>query len=218
MASTSIAELVQTNFKLTTELKQLRNEYYTYRAEKQLEEGEEVKRIKSAYQDLESEVVALRREKIAFYSNVVEYKEGPVVVDVVGEGSSSIATLLGDQLQAERDRYASLQEKYNELRKELTRSSVAYSEPSTCVGSPYYKTSTFSIERIEIAHIKPQLEEVFKSTPFSRRTVPLDGATAVRLPAEPPVAPRIEPVVERRKKAADQSIQRLSKIARFRQQ
>ena len=216
MASTSIAELVQTNFKLTTELKQLRNEYYTYRAEKQLEEGEEVKRIKSAYQDLESEVVALRREKIAFYSNVVEYTEDPVVVDV-GEGSS-IATLLGDQLQAERDRYASLQEKYNELRKELTRSSVAYSEPSTCVGSPYYKTSTFSIERIEIAHIKPQLEEVFKSTPFSRRTVPLDGATAVRLPAEPPVAPRIEPVVERRKKAADQSIQRLSKIARFRQQ
>ena len=216
MASTSIAELVQTNFKLTTELKQLRNEYYTYRAEKQLEEGEEVKRIKSAYQDLESEVVALRREKIAFYSNVVEYTEDPVVVDV-GEGSS-IATLLGDQLQAERDRYASLQEKYNELRKELTRSSVAYSEPSTCVGSPYYKTSTFSIERIEIAHIKPQLEEVFKSTPFSRRTVPLDGATAVRLPAEPPVAPRIEPVMERRKKTADQSIQRLSKIARFRQQ
>lgn len=209
MSTPSVADLVQMNYRLTTQLRQTMGDLATLRAVHQREDAAEVKRIKEAYDELECEVVALRQEKSKYnFSDIVD------VTDLFDDtANSTTVTLLTEQLENDKSRYILLEEKYNALRRELAsdnkiQQSVSYSEPSTCVGSPCYKT-VLSVEQHMVVHIKPQLEDVFKVTSSGRRTLPLLAAPS----ASETVKPTKRPAT-----TADSSIQRLSKIARFRQQ
>ena len=200
------AELVQTNFKLTTEVKQLRAEVASMKARRAIEVAEEVARIKSAYELIEEEVVALRQESVRLkYSEVVECSPGePELQD-----ASGVVSMLSEQLDEERARYTILEQRYRDLRKEFQESSiksVSYSESSTCVGSPVYLASQLSLERGGLVVLKPA---EFTPPLATRRTLPvLADALPVPSSSVPPVEPK--------KRTKDHSIQRLSKIARFR--
>jgi hypothetical protein len=209
MSTPSVADLMQMNYRLTTKLRQTMGELATLRAVYQREDAAEVKRIKEAYHELEFDVVALRQDKSKnSFSDIVD------VTDLFDDtANSTTVTLLTEQLESEKSRYILLEEKYNALRRELasenkTQQSVSYSEPSTCVGSPFY-TAVLSVEQHMVADIKPKFEDVFKVTSSGRRTLPLLSAP----PANETVNPTKRPAT-----TADSSIQRLSKIARFRQQ
>ena len=140
----SMKELVQVNFKLNSEVKRLKNQLVTLQAMKEFEEGEEVKRIKSAYESLESELVHLRR---LVKAPPVEESSPKFPVN------NGVLDMLSHQLSAERDKYASLEHKYLELRKELSSQSVSYA--STSVGSPSYKLVNFSLHSFPCASIAP---------------------------------------------------------------
>ena len=198
------ADLVQANFKLSTELKQLKSELSSMRARRAIDVAEEVARIKAAYEQIEREVVALRQENLKLrFTDIVE-----VAIDDQPAGdsvSAGVVSMLSDQLEEERSKYAALEQRYKELRKEFQESatkSVSYSEPSTCVGSPVYRA--FVVEHTERVVVKPGM---FEPSVAARRTIP-----AV---AEPPRPDKVAPVRPKRK-SDDQSIQRLSKIAKFR--
>lgn len=139
-------ELVQGNFKLRSELKQLKNELVTLKAVKQFEEGLEVARIKSAYESLEKEVVSLRRQQESLLHGQSQCFPVSSVHEEETEEQNGrkIVDMLSQQLSRESEKYASLEQKYFDLRKELSNQSVSYA--STSVGSPFYKTCNFSIE------------------------------------------------------------------------
>lgn len=178
------------NYQLTIELKKTRNELTTLKAIKRFEDSEEVARIKKAYTDLESELVALRQAPPREILPVVAWNEE------VNE--STLVAQLAESLEREKQKYAALEKKYNELRKELS-SSVAYSEPSTASSPLSYM---LSMETVSHALVKPELEPMFAPKKVC--------ATMCLTRAEPTTTS----IVKKQKK--DLSVQRLSKIARFR--
>lgn len=194
----SLSELAQENFLLTTELRKLKNELATLKAMNALDESEEVARIKTAYNQLETELVTLRQK--GPYAEVVEVPWG-------NEDSStqSMITHLEEALADEKLRYTLLETKYQQMRKDVATSSVAYSEISTCPSPLSYK---FSSESTIHAIVKPELEAMFSNPAKAPRRTALapESKPAVKLiVADKPA-----------KKSADPSYSRLSKIARFR--
>ena len=193
----STQELVQKNFQLTSEVKRLRNELLTVKAERQFEDSLEVERIKAAYSELEKEVVKLRVENQNIFKNVVE--EVHVSEEEI---SCGISEILASQLREEREKMQMLEQKYFDLRKELSTQSVSYASTST--GSPCYKTSSsFSVDTFsDVVVIQPEMTRM-------RRTIALAEVK------QPVVSSRVEPVRIEKRKKMDESTHRLSKIARF---
>ena len=218
----TISELVQANFKLNADLREVRNELVTLKAMKQMEDAEEVVRIKSAYDELEQEVVALRQ---AIRAPDVS---SPEPTTTIGQPETmAVIAILSDQLASEREKFSDLEQRYLSLRAEYLSAaspteadtsksapaSVAYSDLSTCVGSPYYGEGKrhFSIESFSGAVIAPPLEPMFKPTVTTRRST-----LALTVPSIPSVEP--PPAVmggPKRRPSDDAAVSRLSKIARF---
>lgn len=213
----SLQELVQGNFKLRSELKQLKNELVTLRAVKQFEEGLEVARIKSAYESLEKEVVSLRiqqesqlhRQSQSFPVSLVNEEE------TAEQNVKKVVEMLSQQLSRELEKYASLEQKYFDLRKELSNQSVSYA--STSVGSPFYKTCNFSIEAfpqvVLMAREREEEEDQDQlSPPISR-----DHDQHQLLLSSQYISPPQNGIRKRKKNnnISSKSVKRLSKIARF---
>jgi hypothetical protein len=202
----SISELVQTNFKLNAELRDVKNELCTLKAIKQMEDSDEVARIKAAYLELEQEVISLRQALRSQTSRPVDQVDVPS-----GQAESmGVISMLSDQLESERKRYSELEQRYFDLKSDWDSSSgpasVVYSEISTCVGSPYYVNC--SLECFPIVNIAPQLEPLFKSATSSRRTAVVLERPQTTVVAEKRSGPPPQ---------TDKAVNRLSKIARFRQ-
>jgi hypothetical protein len=181
----TISEVVQANFKLTAELRQVRNELETLKAVKAMEDAEEVLRIKSAYAELEAEVVTLRKASLTPRQETFSLALGDT-------DSLSVIAMLSDQLERERKKFSNLEQRYQDLRKDLT------CEVSTSAGSPYY----LSIERTE----RVCIHDVFVPT--------------LRRPVKVCEDPTVTPIVVTRappppKRASDGAVSRLAKIARF---
>jgi hypothetical protein len=194
------ADLLQKNFKLTTENRQLRGEIASLRAIQHREDSLEVARIKQAYEELETELVTLRREKIS----------QPTVSKFVEEDSSSeddnglIIDVLTRQLEEEKNARRAVEELYLAAR---SKSSVTYSEPSTCASSPCY-VRPLSVERYLAVEIKPPIEEMFKHSGKGRRTVVIEARG-------PPQRVSVSPL-RKRPARTDPAVSRLAKIAKFR--
>ena len=215
----SVQELTATNFRLSLEIRSLRADLTQLKALRKYEDSKEVSRIKSAYEELENEVVELRKEKIRAGEQVKREGIFPIFSPAPSTPDSDVVTILKDQLKSEREKYKLLETKYEQLRRDFGSSnSVAYSELSTSAGSPLCYNREFSIEKFEDVNIKPQLEEMFKKPATRpRAVVPL---AAEILPSTQPavvasqvsVPPR--PTVKRN--PSDPSLQRLAKIAKYR--
>ena len=211
--ASSIPELTATNFRLSLEIKSLRADLTQLKALRKYEDSLEVSRIKSAYEELENEVVELRREKIRIGEEV---KKEDVLPSFLPPPSptpdSDVVKILKDHLRSEREKYKLLESKYDQLRQEKgSNHSVAYSDlsgTSTSAGSPYCYRD-FSIEKFENINIKPVMEEMFKKPATRPRpVVPL---------AEVPVSvSSVTPHPQVKRTTSDPSIQRLAKIAKYR--
>jgi len=237
-------ELTASNFRLSLEVRSLRAEMTQLKALHKYEDSVEVSRIKAAYQELENEVVNLRREKLLAVAPpqpiLVEPPSPPVCE------KEAIVNMLKEQLAEERDKYRLLAEKYDDLRRDkpavpASHMSVTYSEATTSAGSSplCYKSANFSIEKLEpIIEIKPVMEEMFKVTGKGRRVTPfLSDVPPVVLPSvktevcsalmptpvESPIitvpsimtTSTVAPLTRQRVRKNDESIQRLAKIAKY---
>ena len=210
----SPSELIAINFELTSEIRKLKSELVGFRAIRRAEDSIEVARIKSAYDELEKEVVLLRLEKIsASAAATTEYVDLVVPGQNCAEKEEFENTILAlrEQLLFEKLRYDSLQIKYSELRKSLN--SVSYSEVATCASSSSstgcYKNSLLSVEQINGIEIKPECQGMFKKMTV-RRTVPIEQPTVI-------AAAKVEPVIVSKKRSTDvdESVKRLAKIAKY---
>ena len=188
----TMSELVQANFKLTAEVRRLRDELATLKAVQHMEDSDEVARIKAAYSELEAEVVSLRRGQLRSVPSTPTYEQ-----PLTDSDSLSVIALLSDQLEAERNRYTELEGRYQELRKDVSE------ESSTCVGSPPYPE--LSVEQLTSVVIGDDVV-FFNPPPKTRRLV-----VGLSEPARQTVA-SVPTVVKR---PPSKSIERLSKIARF---
>jgi hypothetical protein len=186
----TMSELVQTNFKLTAEVRRLKDELATLKAVQHMEDSDEVARIKAAYTELETEVVALRKSQLRSVMSTPAYDHQPLT----DNESLSVISLLSDQLESERNRYIDLESRYQELRKDVSE------ESSTCVGSPPYQE--LCVEQLTSVVIG--CDSIFFDIPKTRRVV-----VGLSEPARQTVS-LVPP-----KRASSKSIERLSKIARF---
>lgn len=196
----TVSELVQANFKLTAELKQIRNELATLRAEREMEDSAEVVRIKQAYEELEKEVVSLRMKNLVQPDLVAD------VVQLPSVESAGVIAMLSDQLERERQRSNELEERIMEFKRRETDS-----DQSTCVGSPFYRE--LSSQTFSGIQVNPVLEELFKPSAGVPRRVAL---------IQEPLADQSLKTVKRTVPTSssgkkDAAVQRLSKIARFKQ-
>jgi ribosomal protein L29 len=207
----TVSELVQANFKLTAELKLTRGELATLRAEKQMADSEEVERIKQAYAELESEVVKLRQELLEHEkSRPLSFDEACFSHSIGSVETQGVIAMLSDQLSLERQRSQELQDRIVEIKRDSLSSSVLYSDESTCVGSPFYRTSAdFEISKLEAVMINPPLEELFKA--------PISAPRKLALLSEPmkPVADCVKRATLPAGRPTDGAVKRLAKIARF---
>lgn len=205
----SFAELSATNFRLALENRSLRADLTQLKALRKYEDSLEVERIKSAYAELETEVVELRREKLRRVDEVKLEESLSTPSTQSFTTDSEIFSLLKDQLRSEREKYKVLESKYDQLR----RDALSCDNSTTASGSPLCYRELFSIEKSEQVNIKPIMEEMFKRPTRSQRPViPLaevHGSTTV-VPVVPP-----QPVRNTVAKG-DASIQRLAKIAKYR--
>lgn len=186
----TMSELVQANFKLTSEVLRLKDELATLKAVQDMEDSDEVSRIKAAYTELETEVVALRKSQLGSVMSTPAYDQ-----PLTDNDSLSVISLLSDQLESERNRYIDLETRYQELRKDVSE------ESSTCVGSPPYPE--LCVEQLTSVVIGS--DSIFFDIPKTKRVV-------VGL-SEP--ACQLVGLVVPQKRQSSKSIERLSKIARF---
>lgn len=232
--ATSVSELTATNFKLSLEVRSLRADLTQLKALRKYENSLEVDRIKSAYEQLENEVVELRKQKIRRGEEIKLEEERcmetrPIQSMQTPSPDSDIITVLKDQLRSEREKYKLLELKYDQLRRDFgaatnsaATGSVAYSDDASGVstsvgGSPPYRD--FSIEKYDVVIIKPQLEEVFKR-PISRQRPVLPLVEIVPTKSSGPSLPASQPPPPQSTRSTsskrDPSIQRLAKIAKYR--
>jgi hypothetical protein len=207
----TVSELVQANFKLTAELKQVRNELATLKAIKQHEDSEEVLRIKSAYMELEEEVVSLR--KAALVKTPASRSDIFPTESTLDETSGVIA-MLSDQLEREREKFLELEQRYLES----TKPSVVYSESaaSTSVGSPFYRAPLSIVCLEPKVQVSPPLEDFFKPPLPLRRTVAVVAPSSNIQNPTPLLKQGNDQGSSGSSSSADGAVKRLSKIARFR--